>query len=159
MKNVSTGKKHTTNCKSRYLLMSQYWARGPCLSADAWCTLHASLHLPDISHVVPLPLLPHDRLHDGWHFLLIHPINVVKICAFLSLCAFSAFLKITTHIPLMKASMVYCFSLIYFLNQPLHVSGIFIAHLQEVFTVYVQQLVRVIRFGDWQLAGSGWNYI
>jgi hypothetical protein len=35
----------------------------------------------------------------------------------------------------------------------------FIAHHQEVFTVYVQQLVRVIRFGDWLLAGSGWNYI
>jgi hypothetical protein len=42
-------------------------------------------------------------------------------------------------------------SLIYFVNQPLHVSGVFIAHHQEVFTVYVQQLVRVIRLGDWQL--------
>jgi hypothetical protein len=36
-------------------------------------------------------------------------------------------------------------SLIYFFKQPLHVSGVFIAHHQEVFTVYVQQLVRVIR--------------
>jgi hypothetical protein len=35
-------------------------------------------------------------------------------------------------------------SLIYFVNQPLHVSGMFIAHHQEVFTVYVQQLVRVM---------------
>jgi hypothetical protein len=35
----------------------------------------------------------------------------------------------------------------YFLNQPLHVSGMFIAHHQEVFTVYVQQMVRVIRLG------------
>jgi hypothetical protein len=47
--------------------------------------------------------------------------------------------------------------LIYFVKQPLHVSGMYIAHHQEVFTVYVQQLVRVIRLGDWQLAGSGWN--
>jgi hypothetical protein len=35
-------------------------------------------------------------------------------------------------------------SLIYFVKQPLHVSGVFIAHHQEVFTVYVQELVRVI---------------
>jgi hypothetical protein len=27
--------------------------------------------------------------------------------------------------------------------------GVFIAHHQEVFTVYVQQLVRVIHLGDW----------
>jgi hypothetical protein len=42
-------------------------------------------------------------------------------------------------------------SLIYFVKQPLYVSGVFITHHQEVFTVYVQQLVRVIRLGDWQL--------
>jgi hypothetical protein len=42
-------------------------------------------------------------------------------------------------------------SLIYFINRPVHVSGMYIAHHQEVFTVYVQQLVRVIRLGDWQL--------
>jgi hypothetical protein len=35
-----------------------------------------------------------------------------------------------------------------------HVSGMFIAHHQEVFTIYVQQLVRVIGLVDWQLAGS-----
>jgi hypothetical protein len=44
-------------------------------------------------------------------------------------------------------------SLIYFVSQPLHVSGVYIAHHQEVFTVYVQQLVRGIRLGDWQLVG------
>jgi hypothetical protein len=38
-------------------------------------------------------------------------------------------------------------SSIYFVIQPLHVSGMFIAHLQEVFTVYVKQLV------GWLLAG------
>jgi hypothetical protein len=36
-------------------------------------------------------------------------------------------------------------SLIYFFTHLLHVSGMFIAHHQEVFTVYVQQLIRVIR--------------
>jgi hypothetical protein len=32
------------------------------------------------------------------------------------------------------------FTSIYFINQPLHVSGMFIAQQQEVFTVYVLQL-------------------
>jgi hypothetical protein len=53
--------------------------------------------------------------------------------------------------------MHHYFSSIYFVKKPLHVSGVFIAHHQEVFTVYVQQLVRVVHSGDWQLAGSGWN--
>jgi hypothetical protein len=46
----------------------------------------------------------------------------------------------------MKTKQMHCLSLIYFVSQPLHVSGIFIAHHQEVFTVlvYVQQLVRVV---------------
>jgi hypothetical protein len=38
-----------------------------------------------------------------------------------------------------------------FRQKPLHVSGAFIAHHQEVVTVYVQQLLRVIRLGVWQL--------
>jgi hypothetical protein len=58
----------------------------------------------------------------------------------------------------MKTNFMYYLSLIYFVKQSLRVSGVFIAHHQEVFTVYVQQLVRVIRLGDWQLVGSGWNY-
>jgi hypothetical protein len=55
----------------------------------------------------------------------------------------------------MKTHLMRYLSLIYFIKQPLHVLGIFIAHHQEVFTVYVQQLVCVIRLGDWQLVGSG----
>jgi hypothetical protein len=43
-------------------------------------------------------------------------------------------------------------SFIYFVTLPLHVSGMFIAHHQEVFTVCVQQLVRVMRLG-WLAAG------
>jgi hypothetical protein len=40
--------------------------------------------------------------------------------------------------------------LIYFAKQRLHVSGLFIADHQEVFTVYVQQLVHTFKFtGCW----------
>jgi hypothetical protein len=59
----------------------------------------------------------------------------------------------------MKTNQMHHLSLIYFASQPVHVSGMFIAHHQEVFTVYVKQLVRVTGLGDWQLAGSGWNSI
>jgi hypothetical protein len=45
----------------------------------------------------------------------------------------------------MKTNQMRYLSLIYFVSQPLHVSGMFSAHHQEIFTVYVQQLVRVIR--------------
>jgi hypothetical protein len=57
----------------------------------------------------------------------------------------------------MKTNLMHYLSLIYFIKQPLHVSGVFIAHHQDVFTVHVQQLVCVIRLGDWLLAGSGWS--
>jgi hypothetical protein len=40
-------------------------------------------------------------------------------------------------------------SLIYFINQLLHVSGIF-GHYQKVFTVCVQQLLRVTHLGEGQ---------
>jgi hypothetical protein len=56
----------------------------------------------------------------------------------------------------MKTNLMQYLSLIYFVKQPLRISGVFIAHHQEVFTVYVQQLVRVIHLGEWQLVGSGW---
>jgi hypothetical protein len=45
-----------------------------------------------------------------------------------------------------KTNLMHYLSLIYSVNQPLHASGLFIAHHQGVFSVYVyvQQLVRVI---------------
>jgi hypothetical protein len=52
---------------------------------------------------------------------------------------------------IMKTNLMNYLSLIYFFNKPLHVSGVFITHNQEVFTVYVQQLLRVICLSDWQL--------
>jgi hypothetical protein len=58
---------------------------------------------------------------------------------------------------LIKTNLMHYLSSIYFVKQLLRVSGVFTAHHQEVFTLYVQQLVRVVRLGDWQLVGSGWN--
>jgi hypothetical protein len=52
----------------------------------------------------------------------------------------------------MKTNLTHSLSLIYFVNQPLHVSGMFIAHHQEGFTVYIQQLGPVIRL-NWLAAG------
>jgi hypothetical protein len=49
------------------------------------------------------------------------------------------------YIFVVKTNLMHYLSLIYFVNRPLHVSGIFTAHHQEVRTVYVQQLVCVIR--------------
>jgi hypothetical protein len=46
---------------------------------------------------------------------------------------------------------------IYFANQSPHALSVFVAHHQEVFIVYVQQLLRFVHFCDWQLTGSGWN--
>jgi hypothetical protein len=45
---------------------------------------------------------------------------------------------------------------VYFVSQPLHVSGMFNAHHPEVFTVYAQQLVRLMHF-DWLLTWSAAN--
>jgi hypothetical protein len=50
----------------------------------------------------------------------------------------------------MKTNWMQRLSSIYFVIQLLHVSGMFTAHHQGVFIVYVQQVVRVIRLGDWQ---------
>jgi hypothetical protein len=52
----------------------------------------------------------------------------------------------------MKSNLMHYLLLIYFVKQPLHISGVFIAHHQEIFTVYIKQLVRVIRLVDCQLS-------
>jgi hypothetical protein len=53
-----------------------------------------------------------------------------------------------------KTNLMHHWSLIYFIKQSL---GIFIAHHHVLFTLYVQHLARVMRYGDWQLFRSGWN--
>jgi hypothetical protein len=45
----------------------------------------------------------------------------------------------------MTTNQMHHLSLIYFVNQSLRVSGMFIAHHQEIFTVFVQQLVCAVR--------------
>ena len=45
-----------------------------------------------------------------------------------------------------KSNLMQYLSLVYFVSQPLHVSGIFVAHHQEVYCIYLQQLVRVVLF-------------
>jgi hypothetical protein len=59
-----------------------------------------------------------------------------------------------TRIFVMKTNQMNYLSLIHFVKQPLHVSAVFSAHHQEVFTVYVQQVVRVIRLGVGRVAHS-----
>ena len=39
---------------------------------------------------------------------------------------------------------MYHLSSVYFVSQPLHVSGIFVAHHQEVYCICTVQLVRVV---------------
>ena len=36
-----------------------------------------------------------------------------------------------------KANMMHYYSSVYFVNQPLHVSGIFVAHHQGVYCIYI----------------------
>ena len=40
---------------------------------------------------------------------------------------------------------MHCLSSVFFVSQPSHVSGIFVAHLRR-YTVYIQQLIRVVLF-------------
>jgi hypothetical protein len=65
------------------------------------------------------------------------------------------YVLLTVHLDIfvIKTNLMHYLFSIYFVKQPLHVSGVFIAHHQEVFIVYVQQFVRVIRLGDWLLVG------
>ena len=37
-------------------------------------------------------------------------------------------------------------SSVYFVSQPLHISGIFVAHHQDVYYICIQQLVRIVTF-------------
>jgi len=45
-----------------------------------------------------------------------------------------------------KTNLMNCLSPVYFVLKYLHVSGIFIAHQQDVYCVYIQQLVSVALF-------------
>ena len=51
-------------------------------------------------------------------------------------------------------------SSVYFVKQPLHVSGIFVTHHQEVYTIYTRTTIGTcyaLFLVDYLLAGLGWN--
>jgi hypothetical protein len=54
----------------------------------------------------------------------------------------------------MKTNLMHYLYLIYFIKQTPRVLGLFIAH-HQVFTVYVQRLVCVMLYGNWQLVWLG----
>jgi hypothetical protein len=51
-----------------------------------------------------------------------------------------------TGIRLKKTNLMHCLSSVHFVNQPLRVSGIFVAHHQEVYCVYTKYLVGAVLF-------------
>jgi hypothetical protein len=70
------------------------------------------------------------------------------ITGFTSACKLFLFWAklILSIIRVIKTNLMYYLLSAYFTNQPLHVSGIFVAHYQEVYYIYIQQLVRVMLF-------------
>ena len=63
------------------------------------------------------------------------------------LCILSFVDHASRYICVIKINLMlhYLFS-VYLVNQTLHVSGISVAHHQEVYTIYIQQLVRAVLF-------------
>jgi len=53
--------------------------------------------------------------------------------------------KSNRTISVKKTNLMHCLSSVYFFNEPVHVSGIFVAHHQEVHCI-LQQLVHVVLF-------------
>jgi hypothetical protein len=52
-------------------------------------------------------------------------------------CTFSFFFdRASQYIHVMKTNLIHYLSSVYFINQPLHVLGIFVAHHQEVYCIY-----------------------
>jgi len=46
--------------------------------------------------------------------------------------------RTSRHIYIIKTNLMHYLSSVYFINQPLHVSGIFVAHHQEVYCIYTK---------------------
>jgi hypothetical protein len=55
----------------------------------------------------------------------------------------------------MKTNQLHCLSLVYFVTQPLHVSGMFIAHHQEVFTIYIYTAIDTF-YNTFRWLAAGW---
>jgi len=54
------------------------------------------------------------------------------------------FIKNYLFFRVMKTNLMHYLSSVYFVSQPVHVSGIFVAHHQDVYCI--QQLLRVVPF-------------
>jgi hypothetical protein len=145
-------------------------SRGPVLSWNAWSVEMMALSFSETSrtstqrsrlHVGGVKTSENLRSHKISELAFVIETGVLFFWSVSSILdinsTFCVFWPCILKIVVMKANLMHYLSLMYFVNQPLHVSGLFIAHHQEVFTVYVQQLVRVIRLRDWQLVRSGWN--
>ena len=45
------------------------------------------------------------------------------------------------YIRAMTTKLIHYFSSVYFINQPLHISGIFVVHYQEVYCLYTRTTI------------------
>jgi len=60
------------------------------------------------------------------------------------------------HIRVVKTNLMHYLSSAYFFNQPLHVSGIFVAHHKEVYCVYTTRIICCI-YTEYRLT-MGYKY-
>jgi hypothetical protein len=89
--------------------------------------------------------------------MLYQLIGYAEVCLFVWYLTLDNFIKFIILFFVMKTNLMHYLSLIYFVKQPLHVSGIFIAHHQEVFTVYVCIAVGTCYTFRWLAAASHLN--
>ena len=68
----------------------------------------------------------------GWTIWGSNPMRGNRLFSFLCFVDRSS-----RYIRVMKTNLMHCLSSVYFVSQPLHVSGIFVAHHQEVYCIYV----------------------
>jgi hypothetical protein len=79
------------------------------------------------------------HLHPSKCLQGVHPVMALMLL----ICkCFKFYVLLTVHLDILcskKPNQMHYLSLTYFVNQPVYVSGMFIAYHQEVFIVYVQQ--------------------
>jgi len=67
-------------------------------------------------------------------FRAFFPCHIVSHCLIINVT--SHLIKSFTLVLVMNTNLMHYLSYVYFVNQPVHVSGIFIAHHQEVYFIY-----------------------